>query len=321
MGRPRKNSPENFAALVKAVLTFANAGDVGSNIAAALLNRPITKAQSAIPERRRAVWRLLTAAGWKPSPSPLKGFEDLDNRQTWLDQLLVQVGSSREKLVRHIDAGLAHDATRSETARQLRNARVDQKKAQQLLATTIAKLATEVGITTDQMYGFSDALWECDGFAFHLDGFIKVGLVNLPAESTAYARDERSGAVRVLDSPPPLGPYQDALHRLLRHPQFDARRLARCANPRCGAFFYKPRLASTCCRRSCTIAVKMQEYQDRERQRVEQVAALSAEGKSQVEMIATLGLKPGRHADAPRKRVRRYLAQVRRAMIEAHTIH
>jgi hypothetical protein len=96
-----------------------------------------------------------------------------------------------------------------------------------------------------------------------------------------------------------LGDNADLFSRVLEHRAIDLRRFARCANNKCQAFFYKPRLSSQACSRKCVDVLMAREHYHR----VQTALQLKAQGKNLSEIAAHLRVKPNQ--------VRRYLKQRR----------
>jgi hypothetical protein len=97
-----------------------------------------------------------------------------------------------------------------------------------------------------------------------------------------------------------LGRYQDIVARVLADRAIDLLRFARCANTKCGASYYKPRLSSQACSRRCENVLMARVHHEREKKRRTQALELRTQGKSLSEIARTLGVRL--------KRARQYVA-------------
>jgi len=157
-----------------------------------------------------------------------------------------------------------------------------------------ASITSDRGITNDQAVGFVAAVLECGRLAQSLASLIAAGTCRLERH-ISIATINVTGNMEFID-PRPLGPYQDALYEALHHRRIDARRLARCSNEKCLAFFYKPRLSSHACSLKCESALLARAHYSRQLRARE----LRAQGKSLFEIARMLGVKP--------QAVRKYLS-------------
>lgn len=107
-----------------------------------------------------------------------------------------------------------------------------------------------------------------------------------------------------LQSVEPFGRYQNVFERALGHRKMDARRFARCANNKCGSFFYKPRLSSQACSRKCEDVLMSRMHYFREKERRMRALELENQRKDPHDIARILGVSL--------KRVRHYLASGRK---------
>jgi hypothetical protein len=159
-------------------------------------------------------------------------------------------------------------------------------------------LMAEMNISSPGIaFALRQALVECQRLAQSLADFIKPDH-NFPISAwlrvpngPIFQASRETGKIEEGDFEPPLGPLQDALLRFLRHRKADYRRLGRCTNEKCGAFFYKPRLSSTACSRKCVDLLQSRAYYAREREHRERALALRQEGKNLTAIARAMNLK------------------------------
>ena len=189
----------------------------------------------------------------------------------------------------------------------------DYKPYRELYQQRATTLATQVGISVQEAFGFEAALTEGLSFSQPLLRLIDTPpgpatvLLTITGDKTQFAANLETGKLEEITPPKALGPLQDSLVRLLRHPKFDARRIAICE--KCAAFFYRPRLNSTACSRPCVDALQSQVYYRREKERRDRAIALHQQGKDLKEIARELELESRGSAKSPTNRVRHYLAQ------------
>lgn len=134
-----------------------------------------------------------------------------------------------------------------------------------------------------------------------LGGTLRDMTVKVPAgqpfiveQDSLLATQERPGHYQTFGGGYALGGYQVVVARVLADRAIDLRRFARCANAKCGAFYYKPRLRSQACSRRCENVLMARVHSEREKKRCTQALDLRAQGKSLSEIARTLGVKLNR---------------------------
>jgi hypothetical protein len=114
---------------------------------------------------------------------------------------------------------------------------------------------------------------------------------------TLFATLDNSTGKVLVEEARALGPYHDALVRVLEDPRIDKRRFRRCEA--CRSFYYQPRLRSRACSKKCENVLLARTHYRREKDRRQTAHRLRAEGQSMTEIAKVLGVKIGR--------VRRYI--------------
>jgi hypothetical protein len=130
----------------------------------------------------------------------------------------------------------------------------------------------------------------CQRLADQLDRLMVGSRFVLAQSNTFWTRLDRATGQIERQPLAPLGRYENVFVRVLEHPGIDKRRFARCANEKCLAFFYRPRLSSRACSRRCENALLAREHYWLEAGRRESALTLRAQGRTLFEIARALGV-------------------------------